>query len=152
MRAISRRVAALVTAVALSSGPAGSVDYGGLSPEEFSADYLRASELVEAGQFDEALGVLRDLVDARPSDADALNLLGYSLRKLGYPERAEHFYLRALAIAPEHPGANQYLGEFYVELGNIPGARERLAVLDATCAKPCAGRDALAAAVTAAGW
>jgi hypothetical protein len=34
---------------------------------------------------------------------------------------------------PKHLGANEYLGELYVELGQMDKAKERLAVLAAAC-------------------
>lgn len=140
----------VLVAAVLTATPAGAVDYRGISPEAFSADYVKASELAAAGRYEDATAILRNLIEARPSDPDALNLLGYSLRKSGYLDRAEHFYLKALAIAPDHLGANQYLGELYVQRGDLANARARLEVLDAVCVNTCAGRDELAAAVAAA--
>ena len=146
-----RRVGPIaIAALVLTALPAAAIDYVRLSPGEFAEDLQRASVLAREGRYEEAIELLRVLVDDEPDDADALSLLGYSLRKSGNTGRAEGFYLRALEVEPHHPGANQYLGELYVELGKLPAARERLAVLDATCAMPCAGRDELAAAIAAA--
>jgi hypothetical protein len=38
---------------------------------------------------------------------------------------------------PRHLGANEYLGELYVELGQFDKAKERLAVLRAACGEDC---------------
>jgi tetratricopeptide (TPR) repeat protein len=146
---VRRRVGPIaIVALLLAALPGAGIDYVRLSPGEFAEDLQRASVLAHDGRYEEAIELLRVLVDDEP-DADALSLLGYSLRKTGNTARAEGFYLRALEIEPHHQGANQYLGELYVELGNLPAARERLAVLDATCGS-CAGRDQLAAAIAAA--
>jgi tetratricopeptide (TPR) repeat protein len=55
--------------------------------------------------------------------------MGYSLRKTGQTQLALEYYNRALALMPKHLGANEYLGELYVELGQMDKAKERLAVL-----------------------
>jgi Flp pilus assembly protein TadD len=111
---------------------------------------VKASELAHAERYEEAIALLKLLVSDEPEDADALSLLGYSLRKSGDLDRAEGFYLRALGVEPDHRGANQYLGELYVERGRLEAARARLEVLDAVCGDSCDGRDALAAAISAA--
>ena len=55
------------------------------------------------------------------------------LRKTGQTDLALQYYNRALALQPKHLGANEYLGELYVELGQMDKAKERLAVLQAAC-------------------
>lgn len=132
------------------SMPARAVDYIRLSPSEFAEDLVKASELAAEERYAEAIPLLEILVNDEPHDADALTLMGYCLRKTGDYVRAEIYYDRALVQAPQHPATNQYLGEMYVELGRLEEARERLAVLDATCGGLCPGRDALAAAIEAA--
>ena len=62
-------------------------------------------------------------------NADILNYLGYTLRKIGYFEKAEVYYLKGLEIDAEHLGINEYLGELYVQTGRIELAKERLQVL-----------------------
>ena len=58
-----------------------------------------------------------------------LNLLGFCHRKLKDVTLAEEYYLRALSIDPEHKGANEYLGELYLETDRLEKAEERLRVL-----------------------
>ena len=43
------------------------------------------------------------------------------------------FYLKALKINPKHKGAHEYLGELYVETGQLAKAREMLADLEKLC-------------------
>ena len=62
-----------------------------------------------------------------------LNYLGYSHRKLGHTEKALGYYQQALEIEPKHRGANEYLGELYLELKQLDKAEERLKVLSTAC-------------------
>jgi tetratricopeptide (TPR) repeat protein len=68
-----------------------------------------------------------------PSNADAYNYLGYANRKLGKHSEALMYYQKALSLEPEHLGANEYLGELYLEMKQLPQAEERLAVLQNAC-------------------
>ena len=65
----------------------------------------------------------------KPNNADTLNYLGFTSRKLGDFENGEKFYLEGLAIDPKHVGINEYLGELYVATNRMDLARERLEVL-----------------------
>ena len=64
-----------------------------------------------------------------PNDADTLNYLGFTTRKLGDFENGEKYYLQGLAIDPNHKGINEYLGELYVATKRHNLAVERLEVL-----------------------
>ena len=92
-----------------------------------------AQQKVDASNFRDAIPILTAVVQKAPNNADALNLMGYSLRKTGQGDLALQYYNRALSLMPKHLGANEYLGELYVELGQIDKAKERLAVLQAAC-------------------
>ncbi|MDC0616015.1 hypothetical protein OAO77_01435 [Candidatus Pelagibacter sp.] len=70
--------------------------------------------------------------DEKPLQADTLNYLGFTTRKLGDYERGKEFYLQGLQIEPNHNGINEYLGELYVVTNRIDLAKERLEVLK-TC-------------------
>ena len=65
----------------------------------------------------------------KPNDADTLNYLGFTTRKLGDFENGEKYYLQGLAIDPNHKGINEYLGELYVATKRHNLAVERLEVL-----------------------
>jgi predicted Zn-dependent protease len=96
-------------------------------------DFTAAKALVDAGQYAAALPQLTMLDQQTPQNADILNLIGFSLRKTGHPDQALDYYGRALALEPEHLGANEYLGELYLELKQPAKAQERLAVLEKAC-------------------
>ncbi len=68
----------------------------------------------------------------KPNNADTLNYLGFTTRKLGDYENGEKYYLQGLALDPNHIGINEYLGELYVATDRINLAKERLQVL-ASC-------------------
>ena len=68
----------------------------------------------------------------KPMQADTLNYLGFTTRKLGDYEGGEKFYLQGLQIEPNHNGINEYLGELYVVTNRMDMAKERLEVLK-TC-------------------
>lgn len=98
-----------------------------------SGAYIEAQRKVQAADYNGAIPILEGIVKQEPGNADALNYLGYSHRKLGNTTKALEYYLKALANEPEHLGANEYLGELYLEMGALPKAEERLAVLQKVC-------------------
>ena len=65
----------------------------------------------------------------KPLQADTLNYLGFTTRKLGDFENGEKYYLLGLQIDPNHIGINEYLGELYVATNRIELAKERLKIL-----------------------
>jgi tetratricopeptide (TPR) repeat protein len=65
----------------------------------------------------------------KPLQADTLNYLGFTTRKLGDYEKGEEFYLQGLQIEPNHNGINEYLGELYIVTNRMDLAKERLEVL-----------------------
>ena len=69
--------------------------------------------------------------------ADVYNLMGFSLRKTGDTKQAFTFYRKALDFDPQHKGALEYLGELYVETGQIDKARETVATLKKLCPNGC---------------
>ena len=70
--------------------------------------------------------------EQKPLQADTLNYLGFTTRKLGDYEKGEEFYLQGLNIEPNHNGINEYIGELYIVTNRMDLAKERLEVLK-TC-------------------
>ena len=66
----------------------------------------------------------------KPNQADTLNYLGFTTRKLGDYENGEKYYLQGLEIEPSHVGINEYLGELYVATNRLNLAKERLKILE----------------------
>ena len=69
--------------------------------------------------------------------ADVYNLMGFSLRKTGDYKQAYTFYKKALDFDPQHKGALEYLGELYVETGQVEKAKENVALLQKICPAGC---------------
>ena len=126
---------------------AGGDDAGGT--DETRTGYERAVELVEAADYEKALELLVTLNRNEPGNADVLNMLGFAHRELGRVETAFDYYRDALAIEPRHLGANEYLGELYLETGELEKAEERLGELVAACPSGCEERDELSEAIAA---
>ena len=106
-------------------------------------DYLKASNLIKAAKRYEKKGktekaqkkyakaqkLLLKSNEKKPLQADTLNYLGFTTRKLGDYEKGEKYYLLGLKIEPNHKGINEYLGELYVVTKRMDLAKERLEVL-----------------------
>jgi tetratricopeptide (TPR) repeat protein len=106
--------------------------------------YKQAAAEINEGHYEKAIALLKDSAKAIGPHPDILNYLGYANRKLGHYDTAIRYYREALAINPNHLGANEYLGELYAELGDIGRARVQLATLDRLCAFGCAEHEDLA--------
>jgi tetratricopeptide (TPR) repeat protein len=76
--------------------------------------------------------------------------MGFSLRKTGDYSQSYTFYRKALDFNPEHKSALEYLGELYVETGQIEKARENLALLKKLCPNGCEELEDLEQAIAAA--
>ena len=111
-----------------------------------SPNYTKAKNLIKAAKkyekkgktekalerYTKAQKLLLKSNEKKPLQADTLNYLGFTTRKLGDYEKGEEFYLQGLQIEPNHKGINEYLGELYIVTGRIDMAKERLQVLK-TC-------------------
>ncbi len=104
-------------------------------------------KLIEKQQFQQAIKELDAALLDDPDNADLLNLLAYSHRNLQRYDIALEFYQKALQLKPKHRGANEYLGELYLLLGQLEKAEQRLAVLDKACFFGCDEFDELKQAI-----
>ena len=80
-------------------------------------------------------------------NADAYNLMGYATRKSGNANGSLQYYNQALAIDPKHLGANEYIGEAYLQLDRPQEAQQHLARLDTLCTFGCTEYRMLKAAI-----
>ena len=108
-----------------------------------SSNYTKAKNLIKAAKKYEKKGKTEKAVkkytkaqklllksnEKKPLQADTLNYLGFTTRKLGDYEGGEEFYLQGLQIEPNHNGINEYLGELYIVTNRMDLAKERLEVL-----------------------
>src|SRR6476469_6931984 len=91
---------------------------------------------IRAKDFKAAIAELTPMLETH-QHADVYNLMGFSLRKSGDPKQAYTFYRKALDFDPEHKGALEYLGELYVETGQVDKARENVVLLKKLCPGGC---------------
>ena len=134
----------IIIALTSNSFSAGTSSDSGSSPKV--SDYTKAKNLVKAAKKYEKKGKIEKAQKRyakaqklllisnkkKPLQADTLNYLGFTTRKLGDYEKGEEFYLLGLKIEPNHNGINEYLGELYVATNRMDMAKERLEVLK-TC-------------------
>ena len=134
----------IIVALTNNSFSAGTSSDNDSSPKV--SDYTKAKNLIIAAKKYEEKGktekaqkryakaqkLLLKSNDKKPLQADTLNYLGFTTRKLGDYEGGEKFYLQGLQIEPNHNGINEYLGELYVATNRMDMAKERLEVLK-TC-------------------
>ena len=93
--------------------------------------------MIKASDYDGAINALHDILDVDPDNPDVMALLGFSYRKTGNYEDALTFYQWALRSAPKHIGANEYLGELYLETNQFDKAVQQLEILDNICRSGC---------------
>jgi tetratricopeptide (TPR) repeat protein len=140
----------LALGMALPALAAGGGGGGGSSDRPAThRDYRNALKAIKAGEYARASGLLEKVVAKDPKNADAWNNLGYSERHRNNFDKSLAAYQRALAIKPRHRGANEYLGELYLQMGDVPQARERLKILKKLCPRGCEEADELAEAIRA---
>ncbi len=142
--------------VALVAGfcwlPVGALAAGGDSwstgPSEDPA-ITRAQDAIQAKDWVRAASVMREALAAHPDNAEYHNLYAYALRKGPNPDMKEVFrhYEEALRIDPKHRNAHEYIGEAYLQVGNLAKAKEQLAALDKLCFFSCEQYDELKRAI-----
>ena len=97
------------------------------------AEYAQAQTAINQQDFQGAVSHLNNVLATQPNNPDVLNLMGFSKRKMGDQTGAMEYYDKALSLQPNHIGANEYLGELYLELKQLAKAQERLDVLQQVC-------------------
>ena len=128
----------------VSAYSAGSESSKDSTPKKVKSDYDKAVESIKFAKkyekkgkvekakkrYEKAQKFLLKSNTKKPNQADTLNYLGFTTRKLGDYENGEKYYLMGLEIEPDHTGINEYLGELYVTTNRMGLARERLKVLE----------------------
>ena len=109
--------------------------------------YQNAYYEVKSGNFQVAIKYLKQAAKRSTNKADIYNLMGYSHRKLDLLEEAFFWYQKALKLDPRHLGANEYIGELYLQTNNLKKAKEHLEVLDDVCLFGCEEYDDLKDAI-----
>lgn len=110
-----------------------------------------AADLLSRKKYAQAISVLEDVLKRNPANADAYAYLGFANLQLGDLDAAESKLRLALKIDSRHLGANQHLGEVFAKRGKTARALDQLTVLKMLCRTSCPEKEALEAAINAAG-
>jgi len=124
-------------------GPVFGEEEAAENAEDVNPNLVAAEAAIDGGEYEKALRLLEDMVADEPENADAWNLMGYSHRKLQNFDRAFEHYHKALAIDPDHRNAHEYIGEAYLEVGDLEKAEEHLDRLGLICILGCDQYDQL---------
>jgi tetratricopeptide (TPR) repeat protein len=153
--------AALLSSSAFAMGGGGGGGYGGMNamPAMTFDDYTTAKRLIKHQDYAKAIPHLEAALAKRPHDADVLNYLGYTHRMVGMGEAdavrdndyklSLAYYQQALEIDPNHKGVHEYLGELYLQMGDLNAAHEEMNKLVILCPDGCDERDTLNKALAA---
>src|SRR5437764_7768917 len=139
-------ISALLVGVSLAATGALAVDN---VTSRDAPDLTSVRAKIKAKDYKSALAELTPMLQTH-QHADVYNLMGFSLRKTGDTGQAYTFYRKALDFNPEHKGALEYLGELYVETGQIDKARENVVLLKKLCPGGCEELEDLEQAIAAA--
>jgi len=123
-------------------------DNRGVPRDPVIAEYERAKAYENWAQ---AAAVMREALARAPENAEYHNRYAFALRQGPNADMALVFkhYREALRLNPEHRGAHEYIGEAYLQVGDLDKAKQHLAVLDRLCFFGCEEYDDLKREVAA---
>lgn len=85
---------------------------------------LRANHLLEEGDAETALELIRGAVSRQPTNVTALELMAEAGQSSGRWQEAEFALKTALELQPDDIGLNLRLGELYLEMDNASASRD----------------------------
>jgi tetratricopeptide (TPR) repeat protein len=141
-----------VTVGVHAAGGAGSAGGGsGGNTKQADSVLQDANAAIAKKDWGAAQASLKQALIGNAQNADYHNLYAYSLRKGANPDMKLVFfhYEEALRINPKHRGAHEYIGEAYLQIGDLAKAKEHLSALDKLCYFGCEEFSDLKSAVTA---
>jgi tetratricopeptide (TPR) repeat protein len=109
--------------------------------------WLAGRDLGLDGYHAEALQLLFRVKNRQ--QAKVLNSIGYNTRKLGDLDKGIDYYHQALALDPNFTKARQYLGEAYLQKGDVEDAKAQLTEIANRCGGPCDDYELLVDAIAA---
>lgn len=92
--------------------------------------YTKGRDLAVNGHYIPALKLLKQI---RHPDSMAYTMMGYAERKMGNYKLSLSYYEKALKLEPNNVNAHEYLGEAYVEQGELDLAKSELGKVKALC-------------------
>ena len=101
-----------------------------------TVDLTSVRAKIDVKDYKGAIAELRDLSEDN-QNVDVYNLLGFSLRKSGDYKTSLTYYNRALELQPDFKPAREYLGELYLDMGDMSNAKDQLATLEKLCPTGC---------------
>lgn len=109
--------------------------------------YHAGRGLAQAGRYGEAISVLSLAADR--DDPRVLNYLGFSHRMQGRVIVGLGYYEEALRIDPDNVLVREYLGEAYLQMGDLAAAEGQLDEIARRCGQACAEYAQLEAHISA---
>lgn len=103
-------------------------------PFRTDAGLITAEYYLATGKYMQALDVLGGVLQRHAQNADAYAYRGYAYHKLGDTKKARENYRMAIGLDPSHLGANKYLGNLWLEEGQLSRAMEQLQAMIYICA------------------
>lgn len=97
--------------------------------------YYAVSMAKDEGDYAGAKALL--LTAKNQDDPRILTYIGYTTRKLGDVEGGMVYYAKALAIDPNAVNTREYLGEAYLQQGNLAAAKGELEQIAQRCGTTC---------------
>jgi tetratricopeptide (TPR) repeat protein len=131
-------VAPLLMAAVLAVGPVQAADTESTPvANKADADFAAGRKAMDAKDWNGTVAAFEKVVRRDSKNADAHNYLGYAYRWLGKVDESFAAYRQALALDPNHRGANEYIGIAYLKVKQPAKAEEHLARLEKICGKNC---------------
>jgi tetratricopeptide (TPR) repeat protein len=90
-------------------------------------------QAIDAGEYGAAVAFFEAVLIDHPTNAESYNQLGYVNRRLQNFDEPFGFYTKALELDSDHTGAHHYIGESYLEVGDLAMAEYHLTQLDLLC-------------------
>lgn len=129
-----RAAIVLLVFISVNLFAAGGGGGGGSSTASYAQSLPESiPKLVDDARYDEAIDALNTFISEESRNADAWNLLGYSLRKVELYDDSLKAYKKALKLDRKHLGAREYLGELYLVMGESGKAKKQLKKLKRYC-------------------
>ncbi len=107
--------------------------------------YYAGYWLARAGKYEQALTYLTQAKNQ--NDPRFLTYIGFATRKLGDHDKAMGYYDRALAIDADFVIARAYLGEAYLDKGELSKASDQLFEIEKRCGTACVEHQELSAQI-----
>ncbi len=107
--------------------------------------YVAGRDLGQQAHYAEALKLFFRIKNRE--QARVLSSIGYSTRKLGDVDKGIDYYHQALAIDPGYTKVREYLGEAYLQKGDVVKAKEQLMEIADRCGGPCDDYELLVKAI-----